>query len=197
MAEPFTDWTHRGGLAGLSRRIGKGDGVRAVERAGLCAATVMARRGKVGDAAEALGIVVGAAVVDAPRRTSSGDITVLGTGPGTWLVLGDRPSLAIDLMTALQGLAAVIDQSDANAVLDLSGPRLMDLLEKGVRIDLHPAAFPADTVAVTTIAHVGATLWMSDDRATVTLATPRSSAASLLHWLEASSRPFGLSLETD
>lgn len=197
MAEAFIDWTHRGGLAGQSRRIGHGEGVRAIERAGVAAATVMARRGKAAEAATALGQMLDKAVLDAPRRTSSGGLTVLGTGPGTWLVMADRPSLVADLMAALRDLAAVIDQSDANAILDLSGPHLLAVLEKGVRIDLHPDAFAADAVAVTTIAHVGATLWMSDDRAIVTLATPRSSAVSLLHWLEASATPFGLTLETD
>lgn len=197
MAEAFIDWTHRGGLAGLSRRIGSRDGLTAVERAGLFAATVMARRGKAGDTAAALGQMLGKAVLDAPKRTSSGGLTVLGTGPGGWLVIADSPSLVADLMAALRDLAAVIDQSDANAILDLSGPHLMDVLEKGIRIDLHPVAMPSDTVAVTTIAHVGVTVWMSDDRATVTLATPRSSAGSLLHWLEASATPFGLTLETD
>ncbi len=197
MAEAFIDWTHRGGLAGQSRRIGHGEGVRAIERAGLAAATVMARRGKAAEAATALGRMVGTPVIDGPKRAASTDVTVLGTGPGTWLVLADRASLAADLAAALNGTAAVIDQSDANAILDLSGPHLLDVLEKGVRIDLHPDAFAADAVAVTTIAHVGVTLWMSDDRAIVTLATPRSSAGSLLHWLEASATPFGLTLETD
>ncbi|MCZ8316931.1 sarcosine oxidase subunit gamma family protein [Phreatobacter sp.] len=197
MADPVSDWTHRGGFAGLSRRIGSGEGLKAVERAGLAAATVIARRGKAADAATALGRMLGAPVVDGGKRTSGGDVTVLGTGPGTWLVFGDRPALVADLTAALDGLAAVVDQSDANAILDLSGPRLVDVLEKGLRLDLHPAAFAADDVAVTAIAHVGVTLWMSDDRATVTLAIPRSLAGSLLHWLEASARPVGLTVEAD
>jgi sarcosine oxidase subunit gamma len=193
----MADLVHRGGFAGQSRRVGTGVGLRAVERAGLTAASIIARRGRAGEAASALGRLAGAGVVDGPKRTSAAGLSVLGTGPGAWLVLADRPMLLPELTAALSGLAAVVDQSDGQAILDLSGPHLPELLEKGVRLDLHPARFAADDVAVTAVAHVGVTLWLADDRATVTLAVPRSYACSLLHWLEASARPFGLVLETD
>jgi heterotetrameric sarcosine oxidase gamma subunit len=198
MAEqPFTDGTHRGGFAGLSRRIGSGVGVTAVERAGFAAASVLARKGQAGAAAKALAAVAGAIVPDGPKRVTAGGLTVLGTGPGAWLVLAERPSLVADLAASLASVAAVVDQSDAYAVLALSGPRLTEVLQTGVRVDLHPSGFSADDVAVTAVAHVGVILWMSDDRATVILAAPRSIAGSLLHWVEAAARPYGLVLDAD
>ena len=193
----MADLVHHGGFAGRSRRVGTGAGLRAVERAGLAAASVIARRGKADEAASALGRMAGAVVVDGPKRTFGGGLTLLGTGPGAWLVLADRPMLVAELMAGLAGVAAVVDQSDGQAILDLSGPNLAEVLETGARLDLHPSRFATDDVAVTAIAHIGVTLWMEEDRATVTLAAPRSYAASLLHWLDASARPFGLALETD
>ncbi|MGQ3354413.1 MAG: sarcosine oxidase subunit gamma [Phreatobacter sp.] len=189
---------HRGGYAGLGRRAGTGAGVLAVERAGLAAATVIARRGKAGEAAAALGRHLGLTVADGSRRAASSTADVLGTGPGTWLVIGgeDR-GFAAGLAAALAGLAAIVDQSDGQAVLTLSGARLPEVLEKGVRIDLDPARFTPEDVAVTAVAHIGVTLWKIDAAPTFGLALPRSYAASFQHWLEASAGPAGLSVESD
>lgn len=194
----MADLVHRGGYAGLGRRVGSGDGVRAVERAGLAAATVIARRGKAAEAAAGLGRHLGLTVTDGPRRAASATATVLGTGPGTWLAFGGEDAgFVAGLAAALTGLAAVIDQSDGHAVLHLSGARLPEVLEKGVRIDLDPARFTPEDVAVTAIAHIGVTLWKIDAAPTFGLALPRSHAGSFQHWLEASAGPGGLTVESD
>ncbi|MDP2801488.1 MAG: sarcosine oxidase subunit gamma family protein [Phreatobacter sp.] len=194
----MADLVHRGGYAGLGRRVGSGDGVLAVERAGLAAATVIARRGKAGETAARLGSRFGFAVVDGPKRAVSAVATVLGTGPGTWFVFGEEdPGFVAGLRAALAGVAAVVDQSDGQAVLHLSGARLPELLEKGVRIDLDPARFTPADVAVTAIAHIGVTLWKIDAVPTFAVALPRSYAASFRHWLETSAGPAGLTVMSD
>ncbi|REJ57773.1 MAG: sarcosine oxidase subunit gamma [Microcystis aeruginosa DA14] len=194
----MADLVHRGGYAGLGRRVGSGDGVVAVEQAGLAAATVIARRGKAEAAAARLGGHLGLTVADAAKRAVSPAATVLGTGPGTWLVFGgEDPGFVAGLAAALAGLAAIIDQSDGQAVLHLSGARLPEALEKGVRIDLDPARFTPEDVAVTSIAHIGVTLWKIDAAPTFAVALPRSYAGSFRHWLEASAGPAGLAVVSD
>jgi methylglutamate dehydrogenase subunit D len=79
-------------------------------------------------------------------------------------------------------------------VLRLSGRALSETLAKGVQIDLAPAAFPTGSVAVTSIAHIGATLWKVDDRPTIDVAVARSLSNSFLHWLEASASSCGLTV---
>jgi sarcosine oxidase subunit gamma len=100
-----------------------------------------------------------------------------------------------NLETQLQGLASVIEQSGGLGVLRLSGPALLDTLAKGVQIDLAPETFAAGSVAVTSIAHIGVTLWKVDDGPTIDIAVARSLAGSFQHWLEASAAVHGLSVQ--
>lgn len=194
----MADLVHHGGFAGRSRRVGTGAGVLAVERAGLGIATVIARRGKVAEAAAGLGRHLGLTVTDGPHRVASATVTVLGSGPGTWLVVGGEDAgFVASLATALAGVAAVVDQSDGQAVLHLSGAHVPQVLEKGVRIDLDPARFTLGDVAVTAVAHIGVTLWKIDAAPTFGLALPRSYAASFQHWLETSAGPGRWSVESD
>ena len=60
--------------------------------------------------------------------------------------------------------AAVADQSDARLVLRLSGPRVRDVLAKGVPVDLHPQAFKPGDVANTLVGYIGVQIDMLDER---------------------------------
>jgi len=86
--------------------------------------------------------------------------------------------------------AAVSDQSDARLVLRLSGPKLRDVLAKGVPIDLHPNVFKPGDVATTLVAYIGVQLDRIDE-ASFQLTAPRSMAGSLWSWLSASAAEFG------
>ena len=48
-------------------------------------------------------------------------------------------------------------------LLELRGPRVRDVLAKGVSIDLHPRAFRTGDVAVTTASHLAVHLWQVAD----------------------------------
>jgi sarcosine oxidase subunit gamma len=96
------------------------------------------------------------------------------------------------LAQQLEGLASVVDQSDGVGLLRLTGTPLLDVLAKGVAVDLSATAFPAGSVAVTQIAHMGLTLWKVDETPTFHIAIARSMAGSFLHWLEASAAVTGL-----
>ncbi len=177
------DLVHDSAFAGL-HAAGTGDGVVAVERIGLAIATVILRPGKLRELAAA---VTANFAIDLPvgaEWTANNGIALLGTGPDKWLAINDARDTEFDsrdtefvsnLGTQLQGFASVVEQSDGLGVLRLSGRALSETLAKGVQIDLAPAAFPTGSVAVTSIAHIGATLWKVDDRPTIDVAVRQRS----------------------
>lgn len=187
------DLVHESSFAGL-RAAGAGDGVLAVERKGLAIAAVIQRRGQSRELAAA---VTANFAIDLPfgaEWTANHGVAWLGTGPGKWLVISEAQGAEFveKLETKLGGFASIVEQSDGLGVLRLSGPALFQTLEKGVQVDLAPGAFPTGSVAVTSVAHIGVTLWKVDDEPTVDVAVARSLCNSFLHWLEASAAPYGL-----
>ncbi len=164
----------------------KSVGEGAVVRARLCPSqpivSVLARKDR--NFAAEFGIA------DAPKQSSFNGKTVLGIGPGRWLFLGQPLE---DLASSLQDAASLSDHSDGYALFEVWGPRVRDVLAKGVPLDLHPDSF-SDHVAVTVVAHIGAILWRNGPDS-FTLAVFRSYASSFWHWLSASAAPFGLVVE--
>lgn len=177
------------------RPVGMGGGVVAAERTGLDIATVMARKGNAVELTAAMKQNFGLVLTDGPRWISAQGMTVLGIGPGKWLAIRQHEQngdFVAQLCKGLEGLASVVEQSGALGVLHLSGPMLYPTMEKGVQLDLASRAFPVGRVAVTSIAHVGITLWKIDEAPTIELAVARSLADSFLHWLETSAAQHGL-----
>lgn len=188
-------------LAGKSafatlRSASSGNGVIAVQRLGIAAATVIARRGAAAALADVVRSRFGLELPAGPHWSAANGTMFLGVGPGKWIAIHDAQNAAFvqELDNALQGLASVIEQSGGLGILRLTGPALHETLEKGVQIDLAPAAFPPGSVAVTSIAHIGATLWKLDDAPTFEIAVTRSLSASFFHWLDASASLRGLSI---
>ena len=153
------------------------DRLTIIPRERLGVASVMARKGV---AAEAIGVALGVAMRRGPHATFAGPRTVLGIGPGAWLVLADDsdPDFADRLAETLAGLASVSDQSGAWVVQRLSGPGARTLLQRGIAIDLHPDVFHTGSVATTAIAHIGVILWQIEDSQSYDIATSRSYAKS-------------------
>lgn len=163
-------------------------GVIVEERHGLAIATVMARKGQSEALAAAVREQFDIALPQGPHCGHSDALTFLGTGPGRWLAIhsAPQPKFFDGFSQQLEGLASVVDQSSALGVLRLSGDRLLEVLAKGIAIDLAATAFPAGHVAVTQVAHIGVTLWKVDDAASFDIAVARSYAGSFAHWLQAS-----------
>lgn len=189
------DLVNESAFAGL-RAAGDGNGVVAVERVGLAIATVIQRRGKSRELSAA---VTANFAIDLPvgaEWTAKNGVALLGTGPGKWLAISEARDTEFvrTLETKLWGLASVVEQSDGLGVLRLTGPALLETLAKGVQIDLAPDAFPTGSVVVTSIAHIGSTLWKVDDRPTIDIAVARSLSNSFLHWLETSASFRGLTI---
>jgi heterotetrameric sarcosine oxidase gamma subunit len=152
-------------FSGLPVATNPGRGVIVTDRDGLGVATVLARNGTCAALAQRVHEHFRIALPRTPRRTSSGDLALLGTGPGAWLATFERGgnAFAVSLRQAVGDLAAVSDQSDGYSVLRLAGPRVRDLLCKLVPVDVHPHVFEVGDVAATVAAHIGATLWRLED----------------------------------
>jgi methylglutamate dehydrogenase subunit D len=160
-------------------------GVLVHERSGIALVGVQARR----DGAERLAAAV-RREFDIALPTEA---RAISSGPGRWLVLaeGAPPVLEERLQRVLGDHGAICDQSDGRVLLDLSGPRLLETLAKGVPVDLHPSRFGPGAVALTTVSHVGVQLWRSDTAPQFHLLVPRSYFGSFWNWLAASAAEFG------
>lgn len=147
---------------------------------------------------EALATVIltsfGIALPAANKSASQGGVTFVSVGPGKWFVTGEGEA-ARDLLAKLEkaagSLAAVVDQSDARAVVEISGDKARSALAKGVMVDLDPVAFKTGDAAVSFAVQFWITLWQTNDTPTYRLAVFRSMGRDLLHWLESSSAEFG------
>jgi sarcosine oxidase subunit gamma len=164
------------------------------ERTDMAFASVIMKRGKRATLVSAVDTAFGVAMPAGPRRATAGGITFAGTGRDQWIASADgaeAAGFAAKLRARIGPFAAVADQSDARLVLRLSGPRVRDVLAKGVPVDLHPKAFRPGDVASTQVAYIGVQVDMLDAAPTYQLTAPRSMAGTLWSWLSASAAEFG------
>jgi sarcosine oxidase subunit gamma len=164
-----------------------GTGLVAAEREYSSIASLSVRRGQRAALQGRVAAHLGFALPEGARRVASGAIAAAGTGPGSWLLTCDdagRPFIP-DLKSAVGEAGSVADQSDAYAILHLSGPKLREALATLLPLDLHPRVFKVGDVAATLAAHISAIVWRIEDDADgqpgIELAVPRSMAASVWH----------------
>ena len=173
-------------------------GLTVVERTDVALASVIAKYGKRFMLVNAVNTAFGVALPDEPRRATKGTVTFAGTGPDQWIASAEgaeAAGFAAKLRARIGPFAAVSDQSDARLVLHLFGPRVRDVLAKGLTVDLHPKVFKPGDVAVTPMAYIGVQIDMLDDT-TYQLTAPRSMAGSFWSWLSASAAEFGYDVVT-
>lgn len=185
-------------FAGLPTISGQGRGVIAVERDGLAIAQVAARRGQAARVMELLQAQFGIEPPDTSRCVRLGAVAIAGIGPQAWLVTGERcgDAFAANLHASLERCASVVDQSDAHAILGLSGPKVCDTLAKLVPVDIHARRFRVGDVAQTVCGHVNVMLWRHEDSRQgdrrFEIWVPRSLAASVYHAICRGAAEFGL-----
>mgnify|MGYP006265674089 FL=1 len=157
-------------------------------------AEITAFKGQKAALASVIITAFGVILPDANRSASYDGVTFVSVGPGKWLVTGEGKA-EHDLITRLQkaagSLAAVVDQSDARALVEISGDKARAALAKGVMVDLDPLAFKTADAAVSFAVQFWITLWQTSDAPTYRLAVFRSMGRDLLHWLESSAAEFG------
>jgi len=174
-------------------------GVHVAERADLGLASIEMRKGQMEALTAAVRGAFGVALPTEPAIVSGPDVSFVGTGPGQWLAISERHAnehLAVSLAASLQGLASITDQSSGRGVLRLSGPRVRDVLAKGLPIDLDPRAFPAGSAATSTLSHMGVVVWRAHEADGFDIALFRSVAESFWRWLSASAAEYGYEVVT-
>jgi methylglutamate dehydrogenase subunit D len=171
-------------------------GVVIEERNDLAFASVICKREKRFALFNAVNTAFGIAPPDGPRRVTRGHVTFAGVGPDQWIASADgadAAGFAARVRARIGPFATVSDQSDARLVLRISGPRVRDVLAKGVPVDLNPKAFGPGDVACTVVGYINTQIDMLDET-TWQVAAPRSMAGSFWSWLTASAAEFGYEL---
>lgn len=94
-------------------------------------------------------------------------LRVVWAGPDDWFVLSKTHTpadLAQTLRTALSGQhCAVTDVSGGYTLLNLTGPRVRELLAQGCPLDLHPRQFRVGQSAGSVFFKASVWLWQTDD----------------------------------
>lgn len=190
----------RTGFAGLAipgrygRVIGGQRPVVLTERSNLTITQISAYRGRGDEVAETVLAASGLELPKGPTRAVANSLALVGMAPAQWLAVaeGDKGRAGLSrLKEALSGLASLVDQSDAKAILRLAGPRARDVLAKGCALDLHERAFRPQDAATTQIALIPCQLWQLDEAPTYELGVPLSYAGSFWSWLTASAAEYG------
>jgi sarcosine oxidase subunit gamma len=177
-------------------RLGRRDGTPGLvlqELTQFALASVVARKGQAAQVAAAAQQAFGASLPSTPAIAASNELAFVWSGPNHWLALGPPSAEAVELrLGAVFGAhASVFDQSGGRVLLELRGPRVRDVLAKGVSIDLHPRAFRTGDVAVTTASHLAVHLWQVADEPVYRLLVVRTWFDSLWRWLAASAAEYG------
>lgn len=120
-----------------------------------------------GVAAERIGTAIGAMLPNLPgTAVRAGELLALWLGPDEWLLVGREgtaESIQDTLDAALGGdHGAVVDLSANRTILEVSGPKSREVLNKGCALDLHPRVFGADRCAQTLLARAGVILVCRD-----------------------------------
>jgi methylglutamate dehydrogenase subunit D len=131
-----------------------------------------------------------------PARMAHGNgaAEAIWAGPEKWLVFAEDIKIAPKLAAALGSQAFVSDQSGARALLAVSGPNARALLAKGLALDLHQSVFKTNDAALSSISHIGVSLWQTGDSPTYKIALARSMAQSFWAFLVQAGSEFGLSV---
>jgi sarcosine oxidase subunit gamma len=178
--------------------------VRLSERKALTAIQVLSFNGKHPDTAAAIATALGIKCSTRPGIVNSdGKTQVCWNGPNSWMIVcsdaeaGRAPGElfkvlqdAVGDLGATGDLGAVVDQSHGRCGLRLSGLHARQVMAKNTAIDLHPRAFGPGQCAMTSVAHMNATVIQVDDTPTYDLFVIRSLARSFAHAIEQACHEF-------
>lgn len=178
--------------------IGAPATVTLVEMPARHAVLIMAHQGKADEVRRRAAEQLGFPLPSTPTRAQGAAAEVIWSGPSQWLVMSNASDAAARLETlanAVKGYASVSEQTDARIIVRLAGKGARRTLMKLVTIDMHEAAFPVATAAMTPVAHIAAHLWRlpdADGAPVYEIAAPRSSIGSLWHAVIAAASELGL-----
>lgn len=169
------------------------------ERLGVAQLQLIARNGKVSqlqkNLIEFLGHKEALAPMEGAERKGA---FICATGPlEYWVfVYGRSVPRAADFLEQIVGdSACIFDQSEGRCILRFSGENALNVLAKGMPLDLHPTAFPSQGTAYTVIEHVPTLVARRVRSACWDISIPRSYAVSFVTWLMEAAREYGYVIE--
>ncbi len=115
---------------------------------------------------------------EAGRMTGTTKYGVMWFGRGQALLIGVEPGEGLAVH------AALVDQSDAWAAVEIEGDRAAEALARLTPVDLRPGVFSVGHTARTEVAHMAASLTRTDE-ATYMVMVFRAFAQTLVHELGA------------
>ena len=144
---------------------------------------ILPYRGQGAAVSKALMAAHGLAFPEANSVTSTQDARCIWAGLEQALLIGVAPD------PGLAAYAALVDQSDAWAIVQISGPGADQVLARLVPIDLRPSVFGLGQTARTLVGHMTASVTRVSDQA-FEIMVFRSMAKTLVHELEVAARQF-------
>ena len=182
----LTPLTALGGTAPYDEMIG---GIRIVEIADTCLASLAMRRGKAARFKTAARQALGTGLPAPGQRTGTDVRGVIWMGPDQYLVevetgmTASMTDLAGELATGFGAAASITDQSDAYVRFDITGKDVPTMLERLSAADTRQMLGGA--AVRTPIHHMLCVLVCRDAYTGFTVYGPRASAQSLHHALTA------------
>jgi len=156
-------------------------------------AHVLASKGQADTVASQLGISA-----KAGQASVTTDFTALPLAPGQWMLYGGHGSegknggFCRQLKDKLGAAGNVSEQSHARIIFRLSGENARQVMQKGCRLDLHPAVSGSGFCAQTNMAQTGVIMHQLDDVPSYDLLVYSGFAQSFFDWLVHSSAEFGV-----
>lgn len=149
-------------------------------------------------ARDALTLSLGMALPATGETARRDGQVLLGLGPDEWLLLCSKaPQTAESLDQSLASqFVAITDLSDNFTTLFVRGPRALDLLAKGVPIDLDPQIFPPGRCAQTLMSKAEVVLYrgVADWSESYMLLCRPSFAQYVFTWLQDAAQEYGLAI---
>jgi len=173
-------------------------GVKIKEKHSFSLASLTVFRGQYENLSDSIFKTFGTKLLKNSEISYSHDLQFMNIAPGQWFAYSERLSaseLISKLETSVGELAAIVDLSDARAIIELSGTQIHETLAKGVSLDLYSERQSQKHVFSTFAAQLSITLWSSDDGLTINIAVFRAFSQSLLKWLVASASEFGCEID--
>jgi sarcosine oxidase subunit gamma len=186
--------------ADLNTLVGKGranPGVILREKKLLGHLTI---RGNGHDAAFAAGVATatGMELPKALTLVSNGDSSLQWLGPDEWLLIvpsGEEFAAEQKLREALTGLhIAIVNVSGGQSILELTGPKVREVLMKSTSYDVHPDNFPVGKAVGTVFAKSQLVIRRTGEE-TWELLIRRSFSDYWWLWLQDASAEYGMSVQ--
>lgn len=172
-------------FAGCMPVVPTHEGARAMPVEPLAAVSVTAWPGRAAALGAALHGAFGLTLPEAGRWTQAGALVAVWLAPEHFSLQREGAApLFPELEPVIGERAALIDLTDARAVLRLAGPAAREILAGLLPIDLHPRGFAPGRAATTVSGHLTVQVRQIDTAPSYDLAVGRSFAGSLWRALE-------------